>query len=282
MRRLAAAALLVTSGVLARSRGREPARAVTAASSRAPAPVRHAFEVLSSALADPASPDAGDDVTCLYGRHPANARVLLLSERDAFTCPVQTASTGVHAMTGGACTLLAGIDACDFGAHRYSLGVIGSRGEYRPMEATMVLAGPALEHLKQVVAREKAVAAATARWKDALAREREHQGAQGFGADVTEVVSWPELEGAPALAHLKVEGQEGGGGPWVAVSGGKVVGLVGPFSAPRPPSAFVLDGRAYVRFEAAGCTGCGWVWTELHAVERGALRLVLESGPDAN
>lgn len=280
MRTPAAAALLAVV-VLACSRGREPATAAKASAGE-PAPVRHVFQLLSSAVADPPSPDPDAWVHCLYGRHPSGAPVLLLSERDASTCPVETAKVGVHALNGGACTLLAGIDACDFRAHGYQLGVIGSRGEYRPLEARVVQEGPDLEPLKQVVLREKVVEAASACWKDRLAGERERQGARAFGAEVAEAVSWPALDGAPTLAHLRVEGLEGAGGPWVALSGGKAVALVGPFSAPRPPSAFVLDGKAYVRVEAAGCTGCGWVWTELHALERGELRLALSSDANAN
>jgi len=67
----------------------------------------------------------------------------------------------------------------------------------------------------------------------------------------------------------------------VAISRGEAGTIVGPFSM-QSPSAFTLDGRAYLSFAVAICTDCGGVGTEVHAVESGKLRRVLESFANAN
>ena len=69
-------------------------------------------------------------------------------------------------------------------------------------------------------------------------------------------------------------------GPWIALSHGEVGPLIGPFTLHL--FGFKLDGRSYLQVQVGRCTNCGGVGTEVHAVESGRLRRVLESFANAN
>lgn len=218
---------------------------------------------------------------CLNGRHSAGAEVLLLSDEDSSTCAVKTGRVGVHYMHQDGCTVLVGAERCDMKTHRYTVGVMGARGGYGHLDGRVVHQGAALDSAKQVVVDAKAVETASTRWKDALDRERQLGSAPVFTSAVSEAVSWPGVAGAPTLVRTVIDGSDGRG-PWAAISGGKVVAMMGPFSMEEPPRGFVLDGKPYVRLDVAGCTRCGFVGTEIYALESGTARRVLESYANAN
>jgi hypothetical protein len=195
--------------------------------------------------------------------------VLLLSEKDSKTCPAMTGRVGEH-LFHGECTVLVGADKCD---GRFTVGVIGARGAYRLVEGKALSDEKAQASLLRVVAKGRAVEAASERWKEAL-------GKHSFGESIRNARSWPGLEGAPTLVQLTVTGV-GIGGPWVAISHGTVAAMVGAFGM-GDPVAFVLDGRSYLRFDVAYCTDCGDVATELYLVDAGKLVLVLRSTANNN
>jgi hypothetical protein len=128
--------------------------------------------------------------------------------------------------------------------------------------------------LGQAIAKEKVVEAAAKLWDAALKDELSHD------ATIDAAFTWPGLDGSPSLVRLKVNG-DGLGGPWVAVSRGKPGTTIGPFTM-HSPRGFILDGLSYLAFEVAVCRECGGVGAEIHAVEAGKLRRVLESFANAN
>jgi hypothetical protein len=281
-------AALILVGVLGCSRGKAPVPVATAAAGQRPVPVQspapaveHRFELLSFAGAEPPSAGRGGLERCLYGRHPAGVQVLLLSDEDSSTCPVKTGRVGVHYIHGDACTVLVGAERCEVETQSYTVGVIGSRGAYQHAERQVVHERAALDSASQVILDSKAVETASSRWKDTLDRERKNGRAPAFTSVVSDAVSWPGVAGAPTLVRTVIDGSDGRG-PWVAISGGKVVALMGPFSMEEPPRGFVLDGKPYVRMDVAGCTLCGFVGTEIYALENGKARRVLESYANAN
>jgi hypothetical protein len=244
------------------------ASAIAGCASRPPLiePVKHSFELLSHAP-HPSDPGA-DDLPCLYGKHPAGVSVLLLSDTDSTTCVVTTGRT-VPAMFNGECTMLAGMEGCR-GSH--SLGVIGSRGAYRRVEPRE-MAGGSRATLTDAIAKGRVAEAAASRWKEALSNVR-------LRPEIREAWAWPDLDGTPVLVRLAATGDTDCG-PWVAIAAGAAGTMVGPFSM-QVPSAFILDGRSYLAIPFAVCTDCGGVGTEVHAVEGGRLRPVLQSLANAN
>lgn len=230
------------------------------------------FELVSAATAMKAdgSLDWYRYEACFFGRYEAGTVVLLLSEDDSGTCSVVTGRVGASEYGHGDCSVLIGLERCP---GSYELGVIGSHGAYRRVAPRRVEDGAAREALGQAIAKGRVVETASGRWRDAL-------GGLSLNAEIVDALSWPDLGDGPTLVRLGVEG-DGIGGPWVAVSRGEAGTIVGPFSM-RPPSAFILDGRVYLSFTVAICTGCGGVGTEVHAVEAGKLRRVLESFANAN
>lgn len=229
------------------------------------------FEILSTVLVF--GPD-GDPATarglpCYYGAQPPDVPVLLLSETDSRTCRVETGKVGPHWFSGE-CTALIGAESC---GKELSLAVIGARGQYKWADRVAVTDTKERAALLQAIKQGGVAEAATSRWKDSI-------GPISFEAEIEEALTWPALDGKPTLVRLRVNGDPTGG-PWVAFVRGKPDAGIGPFSM-RTPIGFVLDGRSYLRFDVAGCTGCGAVGTEIHAVESGELRQVADSSPNAN
>jgi hypothetical protein len=245
--------------------------ALAACSATGRTPPEHRFELVSSAMALNADGSVNEDrfERCLYGRYAPGVAVHLLSDTDSTTCPVVTGRVGVH-FVRGECTILQGIERCK---GPYTLAVLGFQGAYRRLAPRRVEDGATLEMLGQAMAKGRVVEAASIRWRDLLERLPPD-------ADIVDAVSWPELGDGPTLVRLRVKG-DGIGGPWVAISRGEVGTIVGPFSL-QAPSAFILDRRAHLSFAVAVCTNCGGVGTEVHAVEAGRLRRVLESFANAN
>jgi hypothetical protein len=227
----------------------------------------HEFNLVSSGVPAGASSPM-DFAPCLKGRHEGKA-VLLLSDRDSNTCSVMGGKVGSHVMAGE-CTFLEGIAPCGQG---FPLAVLGSRGAYKRMEPKAVTDELARAALLQAVVKGKVVEAATERWRKALTDV-------AYEEVIVEALTWPGLDGAPTLVRLRAKG-EATEGPWVAIAHGAVGTMVGPFSM-EVPTGFMLDGRSYLSIPVAICHHCGGVGTEVHAVEDGRLRRVLESFANAN
>ncbi|WP_248360059.1 hypothetical protein [Anaeromyxobacter oryzae] len=231
----------------------------------------HRFELLTYAEpANASDPATVESEQCLFGSYAAATPVLLLSEKDSTTCSVTTGRVGAVGTGNGDCTVLVGAERCK---GTYALGVIGARGAYRQVEPHAITDEATRARLRQAISTGRAVEMASSRWKDAL-------DGRSFEPSIFEAFSWSELDGGPILVRLKVDG-DAEGGPWVTVSHGEVGAMAGPFTM-QVPSGFTLDGRSYLSISVAVCTECGGVGTEVHAVEGGRLRRVLESFANAN
>lgn len=240
--------------------------ACTARTPTAAAP-QHEFSLVSQGVPEGASSPM-DFARCLQGRHEGKA-ILLLSDRDSSTCPVVGGKVGAHFMQGE-CTFLDGIERC---GHHASLAVLGSHGAYRRVEPKAVAGEAARAELLQAIVQGKVVEGATARWQGSLT-DVSYEGA------IAEALTWPDLDGAPTLVRLRAKG-EMTEGPWVAITHGSAGTMVGPFTM-QVPTGFLLDGRSYLNIPVATCHHCGGVGTEVHVVEGGKLRRVLESYANAN
>jgi hypothetical protein len=236
-----------------------------------PARPSHRFELISSVWALDAKGNqvVGVEERCLFGRYESGLPVLLLPDAGSSACQVTTGRVG--ASENGECTVLAGIERCG-GAYR--LGVIGARGDYRRVEPQAVQDEATLRALGAAVAKGRAVEMASSRWRKVL------RDGTSYDEAIRSAVAFPTLDGGPTLVQLRVNG-EAIDGPWVAISGGEVGTLIGPYSMP-PLLAFTLDGLSYIQLGVAGCSNCGAAGTEVHAVEAGKLRRVLESFANAN
>jgi hypothetical protein len=226
----------------------------------------HEFDLVSWGALPGGTPM--DLAPCLKGRYEGKA-ILLLSATDSKTCSVVGGKVGGHFMDGE-CTLLEGVDRCGKG---FPLAVSGSRGVYKFVASKVVADEAERASLVQAIVRGRVVEAATDRWRKAL---------NGVTYEVTiaDALSWPELDGAPTLVRLRAKG-EVTEGPWVAITNGAAGTMVGPFTM-GAPTGFMLDGRSYLSIPAAGCYSCGGVFTEVHAVEGGKLRRILQSYANAN
>lgn len=235
---------------------------------KAPPTVRavHEFDLVSGGGLPGTSME--DLVPCLKGKHEGRT-FLLLSDRDSATCPVVGGKVGVHFLDGE-CTLLEGAQRCGRG---YPLAVLGSRGEYRRVDPKVVTDETEKAALLQAIVQGKVVDAATERWRGALSDV-------AYEAVVVDALTWPGLDGAPTLVRLGARG-EVTEGPWGAIAHGVAGTMVGPYTL-AAPTGFLLDGRSYLSVQVADCHHCGNVGTEVHAVEDGKLRRVLESYANAN
>jgi hypothetical protein len=234
----------------------------------------HLFELVSAtpALKPDGSPEVDRYDPCLYGRHEPGQEVRLLSSRDSTTCSVATGRVGQTEYGGGDCTVLLGMEGC---AGSRELGVMGSRGAYRIVEAGAAESGES-RALEEAIRKAKAAATARERsWTSSLdVRRYEVQDR------IDAAVFWPRRHGLPPLARLKLD-DPSQGGPWVALHDGGVDVIVGPLSV-KAPWAFTLDGKAYIVFEVAVCFECGGVGTEVYAARNGRLDRVLVSFANAN
>lgn len=227
----------------------------------------HEFNLVSSGVPAGASSPM-DFAPCLKGRYEGKA-VLLLSGRDSNTCSVVSGKVGAHVMEGE-CTFLEGVERCGQG---FRLAVLGSRGAYKRVEPKAVTDEPARAALLRAIINGKVVEAATERWRKSLTDV-------AYDEVIVDALTWPGLDGAPTLVRLGAKGQMTEG-PWVAIAHGVVGTMVGPFTM-EVPTGFMLDGRSYLSIPVAICHHCGGVGTEVHAVEDGRLRRVLESFANAN
>ncbi len=232
----------------------------------APAPI-HEFDLVSSGI-PPGATSPMDFASCLKGRHEGKA-ILLLSGSDSRTCSVVGGKVGSHAMQGE-CTFLEGVERCGQG---FPLAVLGSRGAYKWVEPKVVTDESAKASLLHAIIKGKVVEIATERWRKSLTDV-------AYEEVMVEALTWPGLDGVPTLARIRARGQDIEG-PWVAIARGIAGTMVGPFTM-EVPTGFMLDGRSYLSIPVARCHHCGGVGTEVHAVEDGRLRRVLESYANAN
>ena len=230
----------------------------------------HRFELVSAAQALNAdgSPKPDSYECCLFGEYPAGQRVHLLSDTDSTTCVVETGRVGES--ENGKCTVLVGVERC---TGSFTLGVLGTKGDYRRLEARQVKDEATRGALERAIRKAKVVENATVRWSRVL------EGVS-YQDTVDDAVSWPGLDRHPTLVRLKFDHQYARG-PWVAIERGKPETIVGPFTL-HAPTAFTLDGRSYLVFTVGACLDCGAVGTEVHAVRAGRLQRVLESFANAD
>ncbi len=228
------------------------------------------FELVSAAQALNAdgSPKPDTYERCLFGQYEPGQRVHLLSDTDSTTCVVETGRVGES--ENGKCTVLVGAERC---AGSFTLGVLGTKGDYRRVEARPMMGEATRGALERAIREAKAVETATVRWSSVL------EGVTYQDA-IDDAVSWPGLDGHPTLVRLKFDHQYVAG-PWVAIARGKPETMVGPFTL-QAPRGFTLDGRSYLVFAVGACLDCGGVGTEVHAVRAGRLQRVLESFANAD
>jgi hypothetical protein len=233
----------------------------------------HRFEVVSAAHSLSADGTENEDQweQCLFGRYPPGTTVLLIPDGPGPACKVATGRVGLN--RNGDCTVLAGIQKC---SGRYGLGVIGASPVYRTVESRPIREEATRRALASVIGRAHVVDAAMFRWKTVF------RDSPAVDANFSDAISFPGLDGSPTLVRLSLLGRDAGEkGPWLAVRRDEAGTLIGPFST-ETPVGFTLDGRSYIHVGVACCTACGCVGSEVHRVEGGRLRRVLESFGNAN
>lgn len=212
---------------------------------------------------------------CVEGKVAPRLPVLLLGAKGSETCQATTEEEVTQTETGWDCTVIKVKEPC---THGWLAAVVGAqKGVFRRLEPQVVADAGRLEAFRVAIVTAGVAEAATAggRASKALAMD------ERIEPIVASAIVFPGLPGKLAFVHLRGTGTAAELGPWVVFEGGKPATVIGPLAFSKL-SAFTLDGAGFVQAERAGCTECGAVTNEIHAVEGTRLRRVFESAFGSN